>query len=254
MATTMEQALAILGAERLDRILTAAMADPNAILRFADDIPPPAEPVQDYITEVDTRRALFDEFRAFLARGGNTMPNATVFAAFMIAPISEIRELLLVVGALRAPLSPVAYCHAALTTALNGIRACMLLFSYLNFIDTYSKRSSQISFSWGGGESIWSGTNGQSERTWTACPFWLSNQKRVLRSSKFLMHLLRQVTNRVLGKASGWICLCIFWDVGSRGSTYFPVCNESKGKLRTRQRTSHHVLGFRKVSGMAAGL
>ncbi|KXX80332.1 hypothetical protein MMYC01_204672 [Madurella mycetomatis] len=86
----MEQAVAKLGAEVVDRILAAAMADPDAMRQFANDISPPAEPVQDYLTEVDTRRTLFDELRA-ICQHHNIMPNATIFAVFMVAPVSEIR-------------------------------------------------------------------------------------------------------------------------------------------------------------------
>jgi len=60
-AITMKQAMAKLGVEGLDRSLTAAMADLDGVLHFADDISPPTEQVQDYLTEVDTRRALFGE-------------------------------------------------------------------------------------------------------------------------------------------------------------------------------------------------
>ncbi|KAK3938474.1 hypothetical protein QBC46DRAFT_440494 [Diplogelasinospora grovesii] len=86
----MEQALAKLGAERLDRILAAAIADPDTMCRVADAIPPPTEPVQDYITEIDTRRDLFDEFRALCQHYRLPPPNATVLALFIVAPVSEI--------------------------------------------------------------------------------------------------------------------------------------------------------------------
>ena len=127
---TMEQARAKLGVEGLDKFLTAAMADLDAMLHFADDISPPTEQVQDYLTEVDTRRALFDDFRAFFQYHG-TVSNATVFAAFMIAPISEIRNFLQIVR--DSPL-PASLVRGILGEAPNGIRACMLLFSYLAFL------------------------------------------------------------------------------------------------------------------------
>ncbi|KAK4249859.1 hypothetical protein C7999DRAFT_39162 [Corynascus novoguineensis] len=57
----MEQAVATLGADGADKILAAAMANANAMFCFVDDISPTTEPVQSYITEIETRRALFDE-------------------------------------------------------------------------------------------------------------------------------------------------------------------------------------------------
>ncbi|KAK0720947.1 hypothetical protein B0H67DRAFT_209273 [Lasiosphaeris hirsuta] len=66
------------------------------MLHFVDDISPPTEPVQDYLTEVDTRCVLFDEFRVIRQYHG-TVSNATVFAMFMIAPLLEIRNFLQIV-------------------------------------------------------------------------------------------------------------------------------------------------------------
>lgn len=57
----MEELVAKLGAEFVNSIHAAALADPDAMPRFVSDIPPQAEPVQAYLTDVDTRRALFDE-------------------------------------------------------------------------------------------------------------------------------------------------------------------------------------------------
>jgi len=122
---TMEQATAKLGAEVLDRILTAAMADPDTMCRVADDISPPTEPVQDYVTDVDMRCALLDELRAFIASGNEILLNATVFAAFMIAPISEIRDFLQNV---RGFSQPGLVVYGTLGLAANGIRACRFLF------------------------------------------------------------------------------------------------------------------------------
>lgn len=52
-----------------------------------------ANPVHDYITDVDTRCALFDEFRAICYRH-DLGPNAAVAALFMIVPIQEISRIL----------------------------------------------------------------------------------------------------------------------------------------------------------------
>ncbi|KAK5654658.1 hypothetical protein OQA88_6981 [Cercophora sp. LCS_1] len=92
----MEQAMAKLGAEVLDDILTAAMTDPDAMRKFANDISPPAEPVQDYLTEVETRRALFDEFRVICQQYG-ARAHATAMAVFLVAPVSGIRTQLEVI-------------------------------------------------------------------------------------------------------------------------------------------------------------
>lgn len=60
----MEKLVAKLGAESVNNIHAAALVDSDAMRRFVNDIPPKAEPVQDYLTDADTRRVLFDEFRA----------------------------------------------------------------------------------------------------------------------------------------------------------------------------------------------
>ncbi|KAK4149251.1 hypothetical protein C8A00DRAFT_47097 [Chaetomidium leptoderma] len=112
----MEQAVEKLGAEGVDKILAAAMADPKAMFRFASDISPPAEPVQDYITEVDARRALFDEFRAICQPYYMDAPNATILALFMVAPLSEIRTLLQTIRETR--LQPARHFAASVPTAI----------------------------------------------------------------------------------------------------------------------------------------
>ncbi|KAK5652994.1 hypothetical protein OQA88_9280 [Cercophora sp. LCS_1] len=86
----MDQLVAKLGAELLDSIHAAALADPGAMRKFANDISPPAEPVRDYLTELDTRRELFDELHA-ICQHHNIAPNATMLAVFMVAPVSGIR-------------------------------------------------------------------------------------------------------------------------------------------------------------------
>lgn len=120
----MEQAVTKLGAEVLDSILQAAMADPDAMRRFADDISPPQEPVQDYITDVDTRCALFDDLRALWPYHELAL-HATVFAAFMITPISEIRNFLQIV---RDSPFPGILISGSLVVAADAIRACTFVF------------------------------------------------------------------------------------------------------------------------------
>ena len=61
---TLEQAVAKPGIEVAYGILAAAIADPDDIHQFANDISHPAELVQGYLIEVDTRRALFNELQA----------------------------------------------------------------------------------------------------------------------------------------------------------------------------------------------
>lgn len=80
------------GQMAFEKLAAASTADIDAVIRFAEDIPPPTEPVLDYITEVDTRRALFDDFRALCPPGIKVY--AVVFAIFMVAPISELRSYL----------------------------------------------------------------------------------------------------------------------------------------------------------------
>ena len=41
----------MLSTDKLDKIYKATMADPDAMLRLADDIPPLEEEAQDYMTE-----------------------------------------------------------------------------------------------------------------------------------------------------------------------------------------------------------
>ncbi|KAL2139810.1 hypothetical protein VTI28DRAFT_4665 [Corynascus sepedonium] len=72
----MEQAVATLGADGVDKILAGAMADINAMFRFADDISPTTEPVQPYTPDDPTG------------------PNAATLALFMVASVSEIRVFL----------------------------------------------------------------------------------------------------------------------------------------------------------------
>jgi len=87
---TIEQVVAKLGVEVVDSILTAAIADPDTMRQFTNDISPLAEPVQDYLIEVDIQYALFDELRA-ICQYYNILLNATIFAVFMVAPVLEIR-------------------------------------------------------------------------------------------------------------------------------------------------------------------
>lgn len=75
------------------QVLEAVKADPATVHRVVSDIPPEAEPVLDYITEVDTRRHLFAELQQLYREVDPSLKvNATVLAFVLVAPIPEIRE------------------------------------------------------------------------------------------------------------------------------------------------------------------
>lgn len=75
----------------------AIAADREVVLRFLRDIPPTAEPVHDYITDLDERCALFGEMQQLHRDLGAPMPNAATLSFFMVAPISGIQEHLAIV-------------------------------------------------------------------------------------------------------------------------------------------------------------
>ncbi|KAK4154572.1 hypothetical protein C8A00DRAFT_14291 [Chaetomidium leptoderma] len=75
----------------------AVAADRETVLRFLRDIPPTAEPVHDYITDLDERCALFGEMQQLHRDLGVPMPNAATLGFFMVAPTSGIREHLAIV-------------------------------------------------------------------------------------------------------------------------------------------------------------
>lgn len=74
-----------------NQILTAVAADRETVRCLVCDIPPAAEPVADYITDIEARRRLFDELRQVYQRLYHPPPNAATLGFFMVAPISEIR-------------------------------------------------------------------------------------------------------------------------------------------------------------------
>ncbi|KAL2185695.1 hypothetical protein L209DRAFT_756927 [Thermothelomyces heterothallicus CBS 203.75] len=77
--------------DKMRRVLQAIVSDIDAMDTVASDIRPACEPVTDYITEVETRCALFDQFRALISI---KYPNAATLALFLVAPIDEIRVFL----------------------------------------------------------------------------------------------------------------------------------------------------------------
>ena len=102
----MEELLALLGPEKANKILSLAATDPDTVGEVlsalaadpvtmrcvAGDIPPAFEPFADYITDIDERCHLFNEFRRIIP--AYTSINVTTFACFMVAPIPEIRDFL----------------------------------------------------------------------------------------------------------------------------------------------------------------
>lgn len=75
----------------------AVAADRETVLHFLRDIPPAAEPVHDYITDLDERCALFSELQLLHQDLSIAMPNAATMGFFMIAPTVKIREHLSIV-------------------------------------------------------------------------------------------------------------------------------------------------------------
>lgn len=141
--------MAKLGAEFVNSIHAAALADPDGIRRFVNDIPPKAEPVQDYLTDVDTRRVLFEEFRAICLEFDPLQfdpPHATMLAVFMIAPVSEIRTQLDVFRNMEQHRPQMV--TAMLSRTPHAIRTCTLLVprSSVFSLDTNRRRYSQTSF------------------------------------------------------------------------------------------------------------
>jgi len=83
--------------ERMRRILQAVISDIETMDATASDIPPAVEPVTDYITEIDVRCQLFTKLRAMLPPGDDewqSIPDVTVMAMFMVAPLHELRLLI----------------------------------------------------------------------------------------------------------------------------------------------------------------
>ncbi|KAK4147203.1 uncharacterized protein C8A04DRAFT_9290 [Dichotomopilus funicola] len=79
-----------LGSQHIAKLITAAHYDREGLVQFLDDNPPPHEPVVDYITDTEVRRALFDRYRTL--RQGD--PPAVILAVFMVAPVGDLRDCL----------------------------------------------------------------------------------------------------------------------------------------------------------------
>ena len=107
----------------------AVAADRETVLRFLRDIPPPAEPVDDYITDLDERCALFGEIQQLHQDLGHHMPNAATLGLFMVAPISEIREHLTSVRNTPPPLSVGQMASLANLEAPAAMNSCMLCYT-----------------------------------------------------------------------------------------------------------------------------
>jgi hypothetical protein len=70
----------------------AVTANREAVAGFLFDLPPAAEPVTDYITDLDQRCQLFDQFRRIHQQLGQDPPTAAMLGFVMVAPIPEIQE------------------------------------------------------------------------------------------------------------------------------------------------------------------
>lgn len=145
----MEELVAKLGAELVNNIHAAALVDPDAMRRFVNDIPPKAEPVQDYLTDADTRRVLFDEFRATCQELDPLQfdpPHAAMLAVFMVAPVSEIRTQLDVFRNMEQHRPQMV--TAMLSRTPHAMRTCTFLVprSSDSSLDTNRRRYSQTSF------------------------------------------------------------------------------------------------------------
>jgi len=70
----------------------AIEADYETVIRFLSDIPPTAEPVDVYITDVDERCALFGELQQLAEEVDAGTPYAATLGFFMIAPVERIPE------------------------------------------------------------------------------------------------------------------------------------------------------------------
>lgn len=92
---------------------------------IADDVP--AEPVLNYIQDLDTRVHIFEEFRRLSNRvsARNSM-NAAIFSVFMVAPITQLEYQLLELQNLErgGDLAGIAKYFGALASTSLGILAC----------------------------------------------------------------------------------------------------------------------------------
>ncbi|KAK3945642.1 hypothetical protein QBC46DRAFT_371261 [Diplogelasinospora grovesii] len=80
------------------RALEALATDPGTVRCIVSDIHPAAEPVMDYITDIDERCRLFRELQQLTREADPSLRlNATTLAFVMVAPIPEIREYILTV-------------------------------------------------------------------------------------------------------------------------------------------------------------
>ncbi|KAK4169729.1 hypothetical protein QBC43DRAFT_283289 [Cladorrhinum sp. PSN259] len=65
----------------------------DAITPIAADIPPTAQPVTDYVTDLETRCGLFQTYRTALTRS-ELAPSAPMLGYFMVTPIEQLRTFL----------------------------------------------------------------------------------------------------------------------------------------------------------------
>jgi hypothetical protein len=123
------RSLSVTNPDAMAKILNATATDPHSMWRFAEDIPPTAEPVGDYIADVERRCHLFEEFRYRISGihgDGEDIITATTFACFMVAPIPELETYLSNTATItQYPGSTELYANIA---APFAIRACQIPF------------------------------------------------------------------------------------------------------------------------------
>ncbi len=112
------------------KILDAVAADPETVRRLGCDIAPAAEPVADYITDLEERCRLFDEWRQFHRQVNKPPPNAALLGFTMVAPISEIRTQMSNLRAMPTPGGGV-WASGLNTDALLAISACTFVSSII---------------------------------------------------------------------------------------------------------------------------
>lgn len=85
--------LAATRSDQLRQVLDAAASNIDSMAAMTADIPQTAEPITDYVTELETRCGLFQEFRT-LAIPLRLSPSAAMLGFFMVAPVEQLQVFL----------------------------------------------------------------------------------------------------------------------------------------------------------------
>lgn len=120
----------MLGEGGADKILTAVAADAQAMLRFAEDAKPSSESVKDYITDVQTRLDLFKEFQR-MCHSLNVPLEATLLAIFLVAPVSEIRNVFDMINKQETFYDKSIYLDGTRSQMVKAVKECMCHASHL---------------------------------------------------------------------------------------------------------------------------